>query len=118
MDRDQEDFAAKLTLIDREANLVLEDSPPDAARERVQHIAMLARLLRLRLDVASSVILPAQAVRNEEQRDFAARLHLACNEARAALRELAPGIVRDRVQHIATLCDQLTALLGAEVRLR
>jgi hypothetical protein len=118
MDRDQEDFAAKLTLIDREANLVLEDSPPGATRERVQHIAMLARLLRLRLDVASSVILPAQAVRNEEQRDFAARLHLACNEARAALRELAPGIVRDRVQHIATLCDQLTALLGAEVRPR
>ena len=118
MDRDQEDFAAKLTLIDREANLVLEDSPPGAARERVQHIAMLARLLRLRLDVASSIILPAQAVRNEEQRDFAARLHLACNEARAALRELAPGIVRDRVQHIATLCDQLTTLLQVEVRPR
>ena len=118
MDRDQEDFAAKLTLIDREANLVLEDSPPGATRERVQHIAMLARLLRLRLDVASSVILPAQAVRNEEQRDFAARLHLACNEARAALRELAPGIARDRVQHLATLCDQLTALLEVEFRPR
>ena len=59
MDRDQEDFAAKLTLIDREANLVLEDLLSGATRERVQHIAMLARLLRLRLDVASSVILPA-----------------------------------------------------------
>ena len=113
MARDQEDFAAKLTLIDREASLVLEDSLPGAARERVQHIAMLARLLRLRLDVASSVILPARGVRNEEQRDFAARLEVACSEARAALRELAPGIVRDRMQHIATLCDQLTELLGA-----
>ena len=113
MARDQEDFAAKLTLIDREASRVLEDSLPGAARERVQHIAMLARLLRLRLDVASSVILPARGVRNEEQRDFAARLEVACSEARAALRELAPGIVRDRMQHIATLCDQLTELLGA-----
>lgn len=54
----QEDFAAKLILIEWEANLVLEDLPPNAMRDRVQHIATIARLLRLRLDVASSVILP------------------------------------------------------------
>jgi hypothetical protein len=63
MDGEQEDFAAKLTLIEWEANVVLEDLPTGAVRDRVQHIATVARLLRLRLDVASSVILPPQPFR-------------------------------------------------------
>jgi hypothetical protein len=63
MDGEQEDFAAKLTLIEWEANVVLEDLPMGAVRDRVQHIATVARLLRLRLDVASSVILPPQPFR-------------------------------------------------------
>ena len=114
MDEGQ-DFAAKLTLIERESNLVLEDLPPGALRERLQHIATLARLLCLRLDVASSLILPAQASANDEQRDFAAKLQLACSEAQLALREIVPGIARDRVQHIATLCEQLRVLLVAQL---
>ena len=52
--------AAKLILIEREANIVLEDLPPGVMRDRVQHIATVAGLLRARLNVASSVILPAQ----------------------------------------------------------
>jgi hypothetical protein len=60
MNEEQEDFAAKLVLIEREAKFVLEDLPPGVSRDRVQHIATVARLLRARLDVASSLILPAQ----------------------------------------------------------
>jgi hypothetical protein len=60
MDHEQEDFAAKLTLIEWEARLVVEDLSPSATRDRVQHIATVARLLRLRLDIASSAILPAR----------------------------------------------------------
>jgi hypothetical protein len=59
MNEEQEDFAAKLMLIEGEANLVLEDLPPGVMRDRVQHIAITARLLRARLDVASTVVLPA-----------------------------------------------------------
>jgi hypothetical protein len=59
MNGEQEDFAAKLILIEQEAKLVLEDLEPGVMRDRVQHIVTVASLLRARLDVASSVILPA-----------------------------------------------------------
>lgn len=55
-----DDFAAKLTVIEWEANLLLEDLPPSVLRDRVQNIATVARLLRLKLDVVSGLILPAQ----------------------------------------------------------
>jgi hypothetical protein len=58
MNEEQEDFAAKLILIESQANLVLEDLAPGLTHDRVQHIATIARLLRMRLDVASSLILP------------------------------------------------------------
>jgi hypothetical protein len=61
MNREQEDFAAKLILIEWEANAALEDLPPSTIRDRIQHIATVARLLRLRLDAASSVLPPAPA---------------------------------------------------------
>jgi hypothetical protein len=35
-----------------------EELPESALRDRVQHIGMIARLLRLRLDLASDRILP------------------------------------------------------------
>lgn len=60
MNEEQEDFAAKLIVIETEAGRVLEDLPPGVIRDRVEHIATVARLLRARLDVASSLILPAQ----------------------------------------------------------
>jgi hypothetical protein len=60
MSHEPEDFAAKLTVIEWEAHLVLEDMSPGAIRDRVQNIATVARLLRLRLDVASGMILPAR----------------------------------------------------------
>jgi hypothetical protein len=60
MNQEQEDFAAKLILIETEARLVLQDLSPGVMRNRVQHIATIAALLRSRLDVASSVILPTQ----------------------------------------------------------
>jgi hypothetical protein len=59
MNGEQEDFAAKLILIEQEARLVLEDLRPGPMRDRVQHIATIAQLLRARLNVASSVIVPA-----------------------------------------------------------
>ena len=68
MNDEQEDFAAKLTLIEWEAKLLLEDLSPGVLRDRVQHIATVARLLRLRLDVASTVILPAPPQRKDEAR--------------------------------------------------
>jgi len=64
MNQEQEDFAAKLVLIEQEAKLVLEDLPPGVMRERLQHIITTASLLRARLDVASSVILPGQPPKN------------------------------------------------------
>lgn len=59
MNEEQEDFAAKLILIEQEAKRVLEDLRPSVTRDRVQHIITIAQLLRARLDVASSVIVPA-----------------------------------------------------------
>jgi hypothetical protein len=61
MNGEQEDFAAKLALIEHEANLAAEDLPPSLIRDRVQHIATMARLLKSRLDVASSLILPGSS---------------------------------------------------------
>ena len=63
MNEEQEDFAAKLVLIEREASLVLEDLTPGVLRDRVQHIITVAKLLRARLEVASSVIVPPQPPR-------------------------------------------------------
>lgn len=65
MNQEQEDFAAKLILIEQEAKLVLEDLPPGVTRDRVQHIATVASLLRSRLNVASSLILPTQPPRKD-----------------------------------------------------
>jgi hypothetical protein len=59
MNAEQEDFAAKLLLIQNEAKLVLRELPPGVPRERLQHIATVAELLRERLAVASTGILPA-----------------------------------------------------------
>ena len=67
MNDEQEDFAAKLTLIEWEAKLLLEDLSPGVLRDRVQHIATVARLLRLRLDVASTVILPPQPPQRKDE---------------------------------------------------
>jgi hypothetical protein len=63
MTEEQEDFAAKLTLIEWEAKVLLQDLSSSVLRDRVQHIATVARLLRLKLDAASSRILPAQPLR-------------------------------------------------------
>jgi hypothetical protein len=112
MDEEHEDFAAKLILIEQEARLVMEDLRSGAMRERVQQILTVAQLLRARLNVASSVILPAQRPMNEEQQDFAAKLLLIQNEANFVLRDLPPGIVRDRLQHIATVAEMLLARIG------
>lgn len=60
MNEEQEDFAAKLMLIEKEASIVLEDLPPGVMRDRIQHVITVAGLLRARLDVASSLILPAR----------------------------------------------------------
>jgi hypothetical protein len=65
MTPDPEDFAAKLTLIEWEAKLLLEELSPGAIRDRIQHIATVARLLRLQLDLsppeARSDVVPAKA---------------------------------------------------------
>jgi hypothetical protein len=57
LNEEREDFAAKLLLIEREAEMLLEDLPPGVMRSRAQHIVTTARLLRSRLDVAASLII-------------------------------------------------------------
>jgi hypothetical protein len=50
MNNERQDFAAKLFLMEREAQLVLEDLPPGLMRDRLKHIITLAALLRERID--------------------------------------------------------------------
>ena len=93
MDEDQQDFAAKLTVIEWGANLVLEDAPPSPIRDCVQNIATVARVMRLRLEVATSRV----------QEDFAAKLVLIEIQTSRALDELPPGVMRDGMQRIAAV---------------
>lgn len=59
MDSEREDFAGKLLLIEKQASLCAHDLPPGLFRDRIEEIAMTAKLLRARLDVAAAAILPA-----------------------------------------------------------
>ena len=59
MTEERDDFVAKLQQIEEQANMALVDLPPGLTRDRVQHIAIVARMLRYRLDVASVVVLPS-----------------------------------------------------------
>ena len=58
MTEERDDFAEKLQQIEEQANMALQDLPSGLTRDRVQHIAIVARMLRYRLDVASIVVLP------------------------------------------------------------
>lgn len=58
MTEERDDFAEKLQQIEEQANMALQDLPAGLTRDRVQHIAIVARMLRYRLDVASVVVLP------------------------------------------------------------
>jgi hypothetical protein len=91
MDEDQQDFAAKLTVIEWGANLVLEDAPPSPICDWVQNIATVARVMRLRLELASSKV----------QEDFAAKLMLIEIQTSRVLDELPPGVMREGMQRIA-----------------
>ena len=57
---EHDDFAAKLLQIEEQANMALIDLPAGLTRDRVQHIAIVARMLRYRLDVAAIVVLPSR----------------------------------------------------------
>jgi hypothetical protein len=59
MTEERDDFAAKLLQIEEQANMALVDLPAGLTRDRVQHIAIVARMLRYRLDVTSIVVLPS-----------------------------------------------------------
>lgn len=50
MNDEQQDFAAKLFLMEREARLVLDDLPPGLMRDRLKHIITIAALLRERIE--------------------------------------------------------------------
>ena len=114
MNEQLEDFAAKLMLIEQEARLVLEDLRSAGMRERVEHFLTVAQLLRARLNVASNVILAPQQP-NEEQRDFAARLHQVESQAKLVLRDQPAGSVRDRLQHIATVAEMMRGRIAPGV---
>ena len=60
MNEEHEDFAAKLLQIEEQANQALNDLPAGLTRDRVQHIAIVARMLRYRLDVTAIVVLPSR----------------------------------------------------------
>lgn len=113
MDADNEDFSAKLLIIEWEANLVAEDLPLGAPRTRVEQVATMARLLRFRLNVVPGAILPREAV-NEEQKDFVAKLTLIRKEGGEVLRGLPPGVMRERLNHVAALAETLLARLGPQ----
>ena len=66
MNEEQEDFILKLLVIEHQANLILEDLPPGLMRDRVQHIATTAKLLKARLDVAAPLITRPQPVRKRD----------------------------------------------------
>jgi len=53
MTEERDDFAAKLLQIEEQANMALVDLPAGLTRDRVQHIAIVARMLRYRLDVST-----------------------------------------------------------------
>ena len=59
MTEERDDFAAKLLQIEEQANMALVDLPAGLTRDRVQHIAIVARMLRYRLDVVSIAVLPS-----------------------------------------------------------
>ena len=59
MTEERDDFAAKLLQIEEQANMALVDLPAGLTRDRVQHIAIVARMLRYRLDVISIAVLPS-----------------------------------------------------------
>jgi hypothetical protein len=50
MNDEQQDFAAKLFLMEREARLVLEDLPPGLMRDRLKHIMTIAAQLRAQIE--------------------------------------------------------------------
>ena len=58
MNEEQVDFFDRLLVLQREAAKLAEDLPPGPLKSRAQHIAVVASLLKARLDVFSSVILP------------------------------------------------------------
>jgi len=58
-DDEHDDFAAKLLQIEEQATMALNDLPAGMTRDSVQHIAIVARLLRYRLDVDAIVVLPS-----------------------------------------------------------
>ena len=60
MTEERDDFAAKLLQIEEQANMALGDLPAGLTRDRVQHIAIVARMLRYRLDVAAVAMLPSR----------------------------------------------------------
>jgi hypothetical protein len=57
---EHDDFAAKLLQIEEQANMALNDLPAGLTRDRLQHIAIVARMLRYRLDVTAIVVLPSR----------------------------------------------------------
>jgi hypothetical protein len=46
MNKEQADFAAKLLQIEEQANSALQELPAGLVKNRVQHIAVVARMLR------------------------------------------------------------------------
>jgi hypothetical protein len=59
--KEQADFAAKLSQIEEQANSALQELPPGLVRNRVQHIAVVARMLRSRMEDGSVLVVPASA---------------------------------------------------------
>jgi hypothetical protein len=59
--KEQADFAAKLSQIEEQANSALQELPPGLVRNRVQHIAVVARMLRSRMEDGSVLVVPANA---------------------------------------------------------
>lgn len=57
MNDERSDFAARLRHIESQATMAAEDLPRSVLKDRILDIAVTARLLRLRLEVAADKIL-------------------------------------------------------------
>jgi hypothetical protein len=61
MNKEQADFAAKLLQIEEQANSALQELPAGLVKNRVQHIAVVARMLRSRVEDGSVLVVPGNA---------------------------------------------------------
>jgi hypothetical protein len=73
VDNERDDFAGKLLLIEKQASLCAQELPAGTIRGRIEEIATTAKLLRLRLGIASAAILPPRGAEDGAEQGLTAQ---------------------------------------------